>query len=210
LAVLSFTVYAVARVYGLNFSSWKGGTWYFNPLTWQLLFMLGAIMAYAPAERPGPRMIRAIDALCAFLIVFGIMLQWVVWQHPETLAHLPSQVTRVLLSVDKEGLHPFRLSSILALAWAVYRLVPPSARWIRSRWAVPFVLCGQHSLPVFCVGVFLSFLGRLTMEEASGWWVQAAVNIVGPILLVAVGTLAAWYREKGRMAVTPLAGRVAP
>ncbi len=210
LAVLSLSVYAVARVYGLNLTAWKSGGWYFNPLTWQLLFMLGAIMAYAPVQRPGPRMTWAIDWVCGVLIVFGAVLQWVVGQHPDMLNHLPGQVARVLLSVDKEGLHPLRLSSILALAWAVYRLVPPSARWLGSRWAAPFVLCGQHSLPVFCVGVFLSFLGRLTMEEASGWWVQAVVNGVGAILLVAVGALAAWYREKGRMAAAPLAGRVAP
>ncbi len=56
LAVLSLTVYAVARVYGLNLTAWKSGGWFFNPLTWQLLFMLGAIMAYAPVQRPGPRM----------------------------------------------------------------------------------------------------------------------------------------------------------
>jgi hypothetical protein len=72
------------------------------------------------------------------------------------------------------------------------------------------VLCGQHSLPVFCAGIFLSFLGRLTMEVTDGWWVQAAVNIAGGMLLVAVGAVAAWYREKGRMAAPPLAGRVAP
>ncbi len=112
--------------------------------------------------------------------------------------------------MDKEGLHPFRLSSILALAWIVSRLVPASARWIKSRWAAPFILCGQHSLPVFCVGIFLSFLGRLIMEEAIGWWVQIAVNAAGAVLMVTIGALAAWYREKGKMAAAPLARGVPP
>ena len=210
LAILSLALYAAARVYGLNLSSWKGGTWYFNPLTWQLLFVLGAIMAYAPVKRPRARVTAAIDALCVVVLAFGVLMQWVVWEHPTLLAHAPARLARVLLSVDKEGLHPFRLSSILALAWAVSRLVPASAQWITSRWAAPFVLCGQHSLPVFCVGIFLSFLGRLTMEEASGWWVQAGVNGLGALILVAVGALAAWYREKGRSTAAPLAGRVAP
>ncbi len=106
-------------------------------------------------------------------------MQFVVWRHPEITAHLPGRVARALLSVDKGGLHPFRLLSILALAWVVSRLVPAGARWCRSRWAAPFVLCGQHSLPVFCAGIFLSFLGRLVMEETDGWWVQAVVNVVG-------------------------------
>lgn len=210
LAVLSFAVYALARIYGLNFPSWRGGGWYFNPLTWQLLFVLGAIMAYAPTAPPGRRVERGLDALSGVIIVFGLVMQWVVWEHPAMLSHLPARIAHVLLSVDKEGLHPFRLISILALAWTVSRWVPASARWIGSRWAAPFVLCGQHSLPVFCAGIFLSFLGRLVMEETDDWWVQGGVNVVGGLLLVAVGALSAWYREKGRIAASPLAGQVAP
>jgi hypothetical protein len=210
LAALSFLLYAVARVFGLNLPSWQGGGWYFNPLTWQMLFVLGAILAYAPARRPGPRITRLIDVLAGLIVLFGLVMQWVIWEHESLLQHMPPGFARLLLQVDKEGLHPFRLSSILSLAWIVSRLVPASARWIASRWAAPFILCGQHSLPVFCVGIFLSFLGRLIMEEATGWWVQVAVNAAGGVLLVTVGALAAWYREKGRMAAAPLAGRVAP
>ena len=210
LAVLSFALYAVARVYGLNLPSWQGGGWYFNPLTWQLLFMIGAIMAYTPAETPGRRVTWALDLVSAALVVFGVLMQWVVWQHPGMLSLLPYRLARALLSVDKEGLHPFRLISILALAWGVSRLVPAGVGWLRSRWAAPFVLCGQHSLPVFCAGIFLSFLGRLTMEEADDWWVQVGVNSAGALLLTGVGALSAWYREKGRPAPASLAGRVAP
>ena len=107
-------------------------------------------------------------------------------------------ITRALVDVDKQGLHPFRLGSILALAWLVARLVPAGATWLRSRWAAPFILCGQHSLPVFCSGIFLSFLGRLALEEHNGWVVQAGVNLAGAAALLGVGALAAWYREKGR------------
>ena len=39
LAVLSFAIYAAARTFGLNFPSWTADGWYFNPLTWQLLFV---------------------------------------------------------------------------------------------------------------------------------------------------------------------------
>jgi hypothetical protein len=114
--------------------------------------------------------------------------------------------------VDKEGMHPMRLLSILALVWVVVRLVPFSARWLRSRWAMPLVVCGQHSLPVFCSGIALSFAGRLLMEEQGGWLGQVVVNIAGPIAMFGVGALAAWYRTKGaaaRTAATPRAADVA-
>jgi hypothetical protein len=59
---------------------------------------------------------------------------------------------------------------------------------------------GQHSLPVFCFGIFLAFLGRLAMDEDDGWQMQIAVNLAGIVAMAAVGLLAAWYREKGRAA----------
>ncbi len=211
LALLSFTLYATARIAELNIPSWTGGGWYFNPLTWQLLFMLGAIMAYAPADRPTRQVRVTVDVLSGVVIAFGVVMQFVVWTHPELTARmLPPAISHVLLSVDKGGLHPFRLVSILSYAWAVSRLVPAGAAWVSSRWAAPFVLCGQHSLPVFCVGIFLSFLGRLILEETGGWWVQAIVNVAGAGLLVAVGALAAYYREKGRPSPQRLAGGVTP
>ena len=210
LALLSFALYATARIAGLNLPSITGSGWYFNPLTWQLLFILGAIMAYAPTERPGRRLRYTVDGLAGLVIAFGLLMQFVIWKHPEITGHLPGRVARALLSVDKEGLHPFRLLSILALVWVVSRVIPAGARWMSSRWAAPFVLCGQHSLPVFCSGIFLSFLGRLVMEEVDGWWVQVVVNVAGALALVGVGALSAYYREKGRPVPKPLAGGVTP
>ncbi len=210
MALLSFALYATARIAGLNLPSMTGGGWYFNPLTWQLLFVLGSIMAYVPPDKPGRRALIAADCLSGLILAFGLLMQFVIWQHPEITTHLPARVARVLLSVDKGGLHPFRLLSILALAWVVSRTVPPGAKWLNSRVAAPFVLCGQHSLPVFCAGIFLSFLGRLVMEETDGWWVQAVVNIVGGALLIGVGAMSAYYREKGRPAPQRLAGGVTP
>ena len=199
LAGLSLAVYVAARVTGANFPSWTEGGWYFNPLTWQILFMLGAVTSYA---RPWPRHgKRLFDAAAVLVVLAGIVVQWVIWPYPETAARLPGALARALLAVDKQGLHPFRLLNMLALAWLVARLVPRDAAWLRSRLAAPFVLCGQHSLPVFCCGIFLSFLGRLTMEQWEGWPVQGAVNIVGSLALLGVGALAAWYREKGRQAL---------
>lgn len=198
LGLLSFTVYAVSRTMGWNFPSWAGGGWYFNPLGWQFLFMLGAIMARHSLRPPVSN--RVLDIAAGVVLAVGCLLLWLVWPSDDYTARVPAFLARALLLVDKEGMHPMRLLSILALTWAVIRLVPFHARWLRTRVAAPFVLCGQHSLAVFCTGIALSFLGRLIMEEKGGWLVQAAVNIAGPLLLLAVGALAAWYREKGRTA----------
>jgi hypothetical protein len=126
------------------------------------------------------------------------VMQWVVWRHPSVVMHWPPRIVRALMSVDKEGLHPFRLISILALTWLVARLVPAHAGWLRSRLASAFVLAGQHSLPVFCAGIFLAFLGRITTEIEDGVWVQIAVNVLGAGAMWSVAAIAAWYGQKGR------------
>lgn len=193
---VSAAVYVVTRVTGYNFPSWTGGGWYFNPVAWQLLFMIGAILSYAPLRLPVRPAI--LDGLAILVVLTGVSLLWLVWPYPEISSRLPSEAARILISVDKEGLHPMRLLSILALAWLVSRTTPTGAAWLKGGLARPFVLCGQHSLPVFCAGIFLSFLARLAMEERAGWAVQAGVNILGAIAMVGVGALAAWYKQKGR------------
>jgi hypothetical protein len=196
LAGLSLGVYAGARIFGWNLPSWTGGGWFFNPFTWQLLFMMGAILSFAPGERP--KRTIWLDTLAVLVVLAGLVMQWVVWPHPASVGHLPARVVRALMSVDKEGLHPFRLISILALTWLTVRLVPAGARWLRSRAAGAFILAGQHSLPVFCAGIFLAFLGRITTEIANGVVAQIAVNVLGATALWGVAAIAAWYGNKGR------------
>ena len=197
LAGLSLAVYVGARLFSLNLPSWTGGGWFFNPFCWQLLFMMGAILSFAPGEVPR-RFVPLFDWCAVLFTVFGVLMQWLVWPQVVSVAWLPAPIQHVLFNVDKAGLHPFRLLSILSLTWLVTRLIPKGARWLTSWAANPFVLAGQHSLPVFCAGIFLAFLGRLASEANTGWAMQVAVNVSGAALLWAVGAVAAWYANKGR------------
>lgn len=193
---VSGAAYAAVRFTGVNLPSWTGGGWYFNPIAWQFLFMIGATLSYRGAKLPVPD--RVVDAVALLIVVTGVVLVWIVWPYPEIENYVPAAAARIVLTVDKEGLHPMRLLSILAWAWLVDRLIRRDAAWLRTRWARPFVLAGQHSLPVFCSGIGLSFMGRLVMEEYSGAWVQPVVNLSGAVAMVAVAWLAAWYRAGAR------------
>lgn len=192
---LSFAIYVIARVTGFNFPSWTGGGWYFNPVAWQFLFVIGSLLAYSPPQSAPPT--STLDIAASLVVLTGFVLVWLVWPYPEVESRIPSTAARVLISVDKEGLHPMRLLSILALAWLVSRVVQSNAHWLQWRATRVVILCGQHSLPVFCAGIFLSFLARLAMEEHFGWWVQALVNTTGGIALVGVAAVASWYKRKG-------------
>ena len=195
----SFAGYVLVRVTGINLTSWTGEGWYLNPFAWQFLFMIGAILAYAP-----PRMPRArwpLDAAAIIVLLIGVIVIWVIDTHPPILASLPAPVIRFVITEDKTGLHPFRLLSILSLTWLAARAIPADAAWLRSRFAAPLELLGQNSLPVFCAGIFFGFIARLGLEADDRATMQLAVNVFGVLAMLAVAGLAAWYRNKGRVPV---------
>jgi hypothetical protein len=198
---LSGTGYLVVRLLDLNLPGWTGGGWFFNPLAWQALFFIGCALGYVPrvdGRRGIPPAVSFHPVLAAaaglVLATGAAAIMLIAYADAESFAQLPEGVALVLADVDKTGLHPFRLVSILALAYLLGHLVPFGAGWLRSRVAAPFVLMGQHGLPVFCTGIFLSFLGRLALELAEGWPMQVAVNLAGFAVLVGVGVIGAWYR----------------
>lgn len=196
LLAVSGAAYAAVRFTGVNLPSWTGGGWYFNPIAWQFLFMIGAVLSYRGTKLPVPN--RVLDVAAVLIVAIGVVLVWIVWPYPEIENYVPAAAARIVLQVDKEGLHPMRLLSILAWAWLMARLIRRDAAWLQTRWARPFVLAGQHSLPVFCAGIGLSFMGRLVMEEYSGAWVQPVVNLGGAVAMVTVAWMAAWYRRGAR------------
>ena len=52
------------------------------------------------------------------------------------------------------------------------------------------ILCGQHSLPIFCLGVFLSFSAHWILTQYTrGVWEQLAVSVVGIVIMIAVAWL---------------------
>ncbi len=57
------------------------------------------------------------------------------------------------------------------------------------------ILCGQHSLEVFCVGVFLAFAGQFAIVElAGGAWIHFIISMAGIVLMCAAAWLLAWYK----------------
>ncbi|WP_270936298.1 OpgC family protein [Falsiroseomonas oryzae] len=196
----SFALYAVTRALDFAPPSWTGSGWFFNPFAWQVLFAIGVVLARADPAWLGRRFgwNRWLAGL-AFLALVGVAVMLnMVWHGPARGWEPPEWLAAWLIGVDKTGLHPARLLSVLVMTWLIAHLLPADARFLTGRWAAPFVLMGQQSLPVFCAGIFLSFLGRLAIETSAGPWMQAAVNIAGLLALVLVGVVSAWYSGEGR------------
>ncbi|MDE2007483.1 MAG: OpgC domain-containing protein [Rhodospirillales bacterium] len=199
----SAALYLAARAWQWNLPGWHGTGWYFDPLTWQLLFTIGALMATSPPDLS--RFARPLDFAAGAMLAFGLALKYLVWPHPALVTWLPITYAHALLWMDKTSLDPARILSILAMVWLVVRLVPAEARWLQSRAAKLLVLAGQHSLPVFCWGIFLGFFARLGLEVDDGAGMQVAVNLGGALAMLAVATVAAWYAGAGRSRRAPAA-----
>lgn len=206
LLAASVALYAAARLFGIAPPSWTGSGWFFNPLAWQLLFAIGVVLARSEPEALARRFPwnRWVALLAVALLVATAVVLNLVWHGPARGWEPPEWLAAWLANVDKTGLHPVRILSILIMAWLLAYLIPPAARWLSGRIASAFVLMGQQSLQVFCAGIFLSFLGRLALERSAGPVMQLAVNFLGLLALVLVGAVAAWYGQGGRQQRAPL------
>jgi hypothetical protein len=194
---LSFAIYMVVRVTGLNLDAWTGEGWFFDPFAWQFLFVIGVLLACSPMRMPYRPWL--FDSVAAAAVLLGIVVTVVIVPHRHVLDWISrSAVLHYLVVEDKTGLYPFRLLSILALTWLCVRLIRFDQPWLRTRWAAPFVLIGQNSLPVFCSGIVFGFIARLGLEYDDRLPMQIGINLFGAIGMVGVGALAAWYRTKGR------------
>lgn len=192
---LSVALWAGVRALGFNLPSWEEGSWFFNPLAWQLLFVIGFMMGQA--ARGGPSVglpPRSPWLAVAALLVLGAGFAALMGYH-HFFARLPAWVAEWLSHVDKQSLHPLRLASILALAYLIGHFVRREGVMARSRLAWPFQLMGRHSLPVFCVGILLSFLARLAFEASDGWEAQVLVNLGCFLALLTVALVGDWNRS---------------
>jgi hypothetical protein len=193
---LSVILYAATWEFGLNIPAYPSGEWYFNPFAWQLLFVFGAWCALGGAERLG-RVLRSritvALAIAYLLFAFGITLTWHI---PRLGPYVPRWLAEVIYPIDKTNLDVLRFAHFVALAALTVHFIPKD--WPVLKWPVmrPAIRCGQHSLEIFCLGVFLAFAGHFVMVEVSGGFgAQVGVSLLGILAMIAAATLISWYKD---------------
>ena len=99
--------------------------------------------------------------------------------------------------IDKTNLDVLRFVHFLALAVMTVRFIPRRLAVAESRgWLRPMILCGQHSLEIFCLGIFLSFLGHFVTSEISrSIGMQILISALGILTMIAVAWLISWYKS---------------
>jgi hypothetical protein len=191
----SALLYVLTWNFDWNLPAYPNGVWFFNPFAWQLLFVFGAWCALGGARRLQPvlqsRAILAI-AIAYLAFAFVITLTWYI----EPLGRLvPNWLSEWMYPIDKTNLDVLRFAHFLALAAVTVHFVPRD--WPGLKWPIlqPAIRCGQHSLEIFCLGVFLAFAGQFIIGEYSGGpLIQIAISITGIVIMIGTANLISWYK----------------
>jgi hypothetical protein len=192
----SAALYALMWEFQWNIPAYPDGYWYFNPFAWQLLFVFGGWCALGGADGLS-RWIRSrtvlVLAIAYLVFAFAIAMTWHI---PRLAAFVPRAVADLIYPIDKTNLDVLRIAHFLALAVLVLWIVPRGAPWLKSKIFWPAIICGQHSLETFCLGVFLSFAGHFIFTEISDRLpTQILVSVAGIAIMVGTAWLLSWYKR---------------
>src|SRR5262245_61867593 len=166
--MVSAVIYLLTLHFGWQPHSYPDGeAWYFNPLAWQFLFVIGATAGYAPYSRQVLTMPSAWLAKLAIGITVAVAIIHISWTIHGAYEGFPGLLLQELspLADDKANLAPLRLASFLALAVTAGHLVRRNNMLLHTPAARLIILCGQHSLQVFCLGVLLAVLGEILLTS---------------------------------------------
>ena len=189
----SAVLYVLARMFDWNLPSFPGGNWYFNPFAWQMLFVFGAWCGLTKAAEIAPLIkSRAVEILALAWIAFSFLIV-MTWHIPALGALVPQWMIHIIYPIDKSDLDMFRLIHFLALAVVFVRYIPRQWPALHSPILRPLILIGQNSLPMFCLGVFLSFAAHWFLVQIEGdILAQILVSVTGMAIMVG----AAWLLSK--------------
>jgi hypothetical protein len=174
---VSLAVYGLAGTFRLSPPSWPAeDPWYFNPLSWQLMMLIGFATAQWSAANPAFAaktgrwwpLAAALVAVSAGLTLLQI--------RPDPLG-VPEP--RAFFTFEKAYLAPARILSLLALAVCfrtTYDWLNDRAMWLCNS------LCqmGRHSLIIFSLSSILALAGQIIRFVNDG-------SLVADILIIGLG-----------------------
>src|SRR5215468_11256058 len=204
---LSVVLYVVTWEFDLYFSAYPNGFWAFNPLAWQLLFVFGAWCALGGAKRMSRILASPITLWICIVYLLAAFCVTLTWYFPQLGHVVPRRIEQWMYPIDKTDLDVLRFAHFLALAAVTVRFLPRDWPGLQSRWLKPMILCGQHSLEIFCLGVFLAFAGHFIMAEVGGGaGMHALISLCGIVIMSAVAWLISWYKRVADKSASKKAG----
>lgn len=157
--LLSVGIYIYARMLSLNMPSWpESGGWYFNPLTWQLLFSLGVYFGLESGKETVKISQKGYELAMLFTIVAAIIVS-------NGFGLVPGLVDNIgqYVDWDKTHLGVIRIIDFIALAYVIY--ASGITQKIKSSRLYVFAeIIGRNGLLIYCLGSLLSAGGTVIKE----------------------------------------------
>ena len=202
---LSLAIYVAALSFQITLPSWPvQGEWFFNPIAWQVVFVLGFVFAKGGGisgfARRNMTWLRIVSVP---IVIAGALIIWFDWWPDPTKVPHPT----LLFIQSKSYVTPMRLIQFLALI-ALFSGTYPYIRRALPRLVEFLSLLGRNSLNVFCVASVLSLGGQIVRFIYRGGIIaDTAVVAAGIALLALTAWLSEWReRDKARrLAVAPSA-----
>jgi hypothetical protein len=161
LLIASIALWLIAGTFVIDMPNYpKEGGWFFNPLPWQLLFVIGFI--FGQWARQGKSLAFSATLYKLAVVYLIVAFVWVWFRLWWLVPHIPLPLA--LWDFDKTYVSLPRLFHVLALAYVV--MMSPLGEWMRRiPPSNPITAMGRHSLPVFCAGTLLSMAGAIARYE---------------------------------------------
>jgi len=178
------------------------GQWFFNPLSWQLLFVIGLLTGIALKDHrrfvPVRLWLQILAAAYLLLALTASLSDWFSAGFGHTLWLLQEHgAPRWITTFNKSYLHVPRLLHILALAYLLSTL-PIVRRLCAAPAAAPLALLGRQALPVFALGTVLCYVGQgIKSHTGENFLIDTALIVTGLALQYALAySRQHWPRDR--------------
>jgi hypothetical protein len=186
---ISLLLYVLVHVFSRTVPAWPDTIWFFNPLAWQLLIVLGAWWIIE-GKRLRPYVTsRTVLSLAVLYLAFSLIVA-LSWRTKLLDSLVQQSLTNLLFPIDKSNLSPLRVLHFLALAILAVRFVPYTRRLLMTPLMRGAARCGENSLPIYCLGVLLTLASQIALVDISdGILMDLALSSGGILIMIVAGVL---------------------
>ncbi len=188
---LSLGLYVVTLALGWNIPSWPiEGTWFFSPFAWQLIYVLGFLLAgkHTDLGSFARRNLTVLRWIAAPILLVGLVIASQRF-YPDLL-HLPN-LSLFFIVFDKTFMSPDRLLSVLSIIAVGGGIFSVIQRWMPAVGSF-LSLMGRNGLQVFCAGSVLSLCGQIVRFVYGG---SVVTDVVLFIVGISIMAFVAWVHE---------------
>jgi hypothetical protein len=191
-------LYALAHVFSWIIPAWPNNVWFFNPLGWQLLVVLGAWWVFEGEKLRAYVTSRTTLGLAVLYLAFSLVMA-LSWRIKLLQPLIPQTLTVMLFPVDKSNLSPLRLLHFLALAILAARFAHSTRQSPMTPLLRGAMRCGENSLPIYCLGVLLALASHVALLDISaGLPMQIALSLGGLWIMIVAAMLLNSIKIKAR------------